>query len=206
MMSMHRSHLSLVLCAAVLGLSLGCPTAGAQDRHGFYRKYKPPPPTAQITVTILRNDDGTPIANAAVIFHPLKNGKDQGGMELKSDQDGKATIGVIPIGDTVLVQIVAKGYQTYGKIYKITKAQDAMKIRMKLPQPEYSIYKNHNAAADPGQGSGSGQAANPDKEPNSTPSPDTPASKPPASAKDNPSSTAKQDAQEGSGQSQSQQK
>ncbi len=202
----QRSYLCLFLCVAVFGLCLSCPTAGARDNRGFYRKYKPPPPTAQITVTVLRHDDDTPIANASVIFQPIKNGKAQGGMELKSDQDGNATITVIPIGDTVLVQVIAKGYQTYGKIYKIGKPTEGMKIRMKLPQPEYSIYKNHKATADSGQESGAGKAANPAKDPNSPSTKDKPSDKPSGSAKDKPSSSAKQDAENGSGQSQTQQK
>lgn len=206
----HRSHLRLYVFGVVFGLAVSCLAAGARDNSFFYRKYKAPPPSAKITVTVLRNDDDTPIANAAVIFHPIKGDKDKGGMELKSDQDGKATITVIPIGDTVLLQIIANGYQTYGGVYKIDKKKMAMKIRLKLPQPQYSIYKNHNTAANSGQGSGAGKAANPAKSPNSSPSKDKPSTsakeKPPVPAKEKPSSPAEQDAQNSNGQSQAQQK
>ncbi len=193
----------LYVLGVVIALSISCLAASARDSSWRYRKYKAPPPTANITVTVLRNDSGTPIANAAVIFHPLKNGKDQGGMETKSGQDGKATITVIPIGDTVLVQIIADGYQTYGSVYKIDKAKMAMKIRLKLPQPEYSAYKDHTATADSGQGSGgAGKQVNPPKGQSSSPSKDKPSN----SAKDNSSSQAQRDAENGGSQSQTQQR
>ena len=35
-------------------------------------------------------------------------------MELKTNEDGKAIIDVIPIGDTVRLQVIANGFQTYG--------------------------------------------------------------------------------------------
>jgi hypothetical protein len=204
---LRRIHPRRLYAIGVLaGLTISCLSAGAQDNNWRYRKYKPPPPTSQITVTVLRADNGTPIPKAAVIFHPLKkNGKDEGGMELKANQDGKATMTVIPIGDTVLVQIIADGYQTYGKIYQIDKAKMAMKIRMKLPQPEYSIYAHHSAAAS-SEGAETGKAA---KSPNSTPSakgasPTPSRAKPSSSDKSKPSGPAKQAAQSGGGQSQAQ--
>ncbi len=47
--------------------------AGAQDdqpeKHG--RKYKAPPETAHIEVTVLKGFNKKPIMNAAVIFHPI---------------------------------------------------------------------------------------------------------------------------------------
>ncbi len=199
---LHRFPIRLWIFAAAFGLVVTCFAAGAKDNSFYYRKYKPPPPTAQITVTVLRNDNEKPIANAAVIFHPLKNGKDQGGMELKSDHDGKVTMTVIPIGDTVLLQIIANGYQTYGSVYKIKKPKMEMEIRMKLPQPDYSTYKNHDTTADSGTGSGPGKAAEPAKGPSASASPNKPSSP----AKDKPSGDGKQNAQNGDGQTPAPQK
>lgn len=107
------------------------------------RKYKAPPPTAKVEVTVLRDIDAKPIENAAVIFHPVVHGKDEGNMELKSNEDGKALIEVLPIGDTVRLQIIAKGFQTYGQDYKIDKDQMALEVRMKRPGEQYSVYKPH---------------------------------------------------------------
>ena len=136
---LSRSAASLAV-AILVAASFG---AQAQDAPKRGRKYKAPPPTAKIAVSVLRDDDGKPIENAAVIFHPMEGEKDKGAMELKSNEDGKATIDVLPIGDTVRLQIIAKGYQTYGQDYKIDKDQLAIEVRMKRPGEQYSIYKPH---------------------------------------------------------------
>ena len=130
----------------VLGLACGLVNLNAQDASKRGRKYKAPPPTARIEVTILRDVNGKPIENAAVIFHPMEGEKDKGNMELKTNEDGKAIIDVLPIGDTVRLQIIAKGFQTYGQDFKIDKPELAMEIRMKRPGEQYSIYKNHDGA------------------------------------------------------------
>ena len=46
-------------------------------------------------MTILRDSDSKPIEKAAVIFHLVG---DTGNMELKTNEDGKAMIDVLPIG------------------------------------------------------------------------------------------------------------
>jgi len=66
-MSSRRKLRSFLKVAGVLllaGLSLS-----AQDTKHRGRKYKAPPPTSKIEVTILRDSDGKPVENASVIFH-----------------------------------------------------------------------------------------------------------------------------------------
>jgi hypothetical protein len=126
--------------------------AGAQQKSSSRgRKYKSPPPTAHIEITILRDVNGKPIENAAVIFHPIEGEKSKGNMELKTNEDGKTIIDVLPIGDTVRLQIIAKGFQTYGEDFKIDKAEMAREIRLKRPGEQYSIYKDHDQTNDAGQ-------------------------------------------------------
>jgi hypothetical protein len=140
--------------AACMGLFAVSLCAGAQDTDKRGRKYKAPPPTATISVTIVRNFDGKPIENAAVVFHPMEGEKDKGAMELKTNEDGKTTIDVIPIGDVIRLQVIAKGYQTYGEDYKIDKANMAFAIKLKRPGEQYSIYEPHPGNGDPNQGEG----------------------------------------------------
>ena len=52
------------------------------------------------------------------------------------------------MGSTMRLQIIAKGYQTYGQDYKIDKSEMAFGIRMKRPGEQYSIYKPHDQDAD----------------------------------------------------------
>lgn len=130
-----------VLSALVLTFSAVALHA-QEDRRG--RKYKAPPPTTRIDVTVVRADDKHPINDAAVVFHPVdKDGHDEGNMELKTNEDGKTYIDVIETGSRVLVQVIAHGYQTYGKIYEADKPEIALTIPLHRPVPQYSIYKNH---------------------------------------------------------------
>src|SRR5579863_9813400 len=131
-----------IYAATAAFFALGLITASGQSASRG-RKYKAPPATAKLEVTVLRDTDAKPIENAAVIFHPVIHGKDEGNMELKSNEDGKAVIDVLPIGDTVRLQVIAKGFQTYGQDYKVDKDEMAIEVRMKRPGEQYSIYKPH---------------------------------------------------------------
>ena len=139
----RRFRARLFAILAVFALSLSVLTLSAQtDKRG--RKYKAPPPTARIEMTVVRDSSGKPIENASVIFHELnEKGHDQGNMELKTNEDGKTIIDVIAIGTIMRVQVIAKGFQTYGNDYPVDKDQLAFEIRMKRPGEQYSIYKDH---------------------------------------------------------------
>ena len=176
---LRRSLFRLSVFVAALGLVLSSLAAGAgQDTSKRGRKYKSPPSTARIEVTVLRDVNGKPIENAAVIFHPMEGERDKGNMELKTNEDGKAIIDVLPIGDTVRLQIIAKGFQTYGEDFKIDKAEIAIEIKMKRPGEQYSIYKNHPQAADAGKGADADKTAKPSSDAAPAPAKDKPAPQP----------------------------
>ena len=152
---LHRNSRILCVLLASLGMVLSSLSLHAQtDRRG--RKYKAPPPSARIEVTVLKADNGKPVSHAAVIFHPIEGDKDKGSMELNTDEDGKAMIDVIPIGDTVRLQVIANGFQTYGHDFKVDKDQISMEVRLSRPVADYSIYKNHNGSNGSGSNNGSG--------------------------------------------------
>ncbi len=145
-------------------LAAGSAGLSGQDTSHRGRKYKSPPPTSTVHVTILRADDGKPIENASVIFQVLG---DKGNMELKTNEDGKTTIDVLLTGSKVLLQVIAKGFQTYGKQYDVDKETLAIEVKMRRPSKQYSIYENHDAASagnggSGGSGSGQKDAAKPD--------------------------------------------
>jgi len=164
----RRGSFRFFVLLAGLGLVLSSTALHAQDDSGRGRKYKAPPPAATIQVTVLKADNGKPIPDAAVIFHPIEGDKDKGALELKTNEEGKALIDVIPIGDTVTLQVIARGFQTYGKDYKIDKDQMSMEVRMNRPVPQYSIYKNNDSGSKNsgnGSGSGSGNSGNQQQNP-----------------------------------------
>lgn len=140
---LHRTLFRLCVSVAAIGLIVLSLAANGQDTSKRGRKYRAPLPTSRIEVTVLRDVNGKPIENAAVIFHPMEGEKDKGNMELKTNEDGKAIIDVLPIGDVVRLQIISRGFQTYGEDFKIDKAAMALEIRMKRPGEQYSIYKPH---------------------------------------------------------------
>jgi hypothetical protein len=155
MMGMSRIHVRrwLPMLAAVFAVVF---SAHAQE-SGRGRKYKPPPPTCKITVTVLKATNGKPLENASVVFHPLENGKDKGNLELKTNEDGKVTIDVIPVGDGLRLQVLATGYQTFGNDYQLPGDSKDIEVKLKRPQQQYSIYEKH-----PDQ---DGQPQNPDSKP-----------------------------------------
>ncbi len=163
----RHSFIRRSVIVAVIGLTVAALSAGAQQETSKRgRKYKSPPQTARIEVTMLRATNGKPIENAAVIFHPMEGEKDKGNMELKTNEDGKTIIDVLPIGDTVRLQVIAKGFQTFGQDYKIDKAEMAIEIKLKRPGEQYSIYKKHD------------EAAGSPKQPDAQPSPSQPQTQP----------------------------
>jgi hypothetical protein len=159
---LRRSIFRLSIFVAGFALVFGVLAASSQDdTHKRGRKYKAPPPTSRVEVTILRDGSDKPIENAAVVFHPMAGDKDKGNMELKTNEDGKAVIDVLPIGDTVRLQVIAKGFQTYGEDYKIDKAEIAIQVKLKRPGQQYSIYEKHDTAANDGTSTDQDKPANP---------------------------------------------
>jgi hypothetical protein len=161
----RRSLFRFSLLVAGFALVLGSVHVSAQqDQPRRARKSKVPPPSARVEVRVLRDGNGKPLENAAVIFHPIEGDKDKGGMELKTNFDGKAIIDVIPVGDTVRLQVIAKGFQTYGQDYKIDTSSMSMEIRMKRPGEQYSIYKAKDETADSDSGSSPDKPASSSKD------------------------------------------
>jgi hypothetical protein len=145
-----RRRRTLLVCLAVtFALLLATVPVGlhAQDdaapketgRHG--RKYKAPPQTSVIEVTVVKGFNKKPITNAAVIFHPVDaDGKDEGFLQMKTDPDGKAKIDVIPTGSNVRIQVIASGFATYAEDYIVDQPQRQITVSMQRPQEQVSTY------------------------------------------------------------------
>jgi hypothetical protein len=100
---------------------------------------------SSIKFAVLKDDNGKPIRNAAVILHPVgQSGKQsRGGFELKTNSEGKTESDGIPYG-MLRVQVIANGFQTFGQDYTINQPQQELVIRLKRPQGQYSIYESHS--------------------------------------------------------------
>ena len=101
-------------------------------------------PVANINFLVLRDENGKPIRNAAVVMHPVNDdGKQQrGGTELKTDPEGKTSYDAVPYGK-LRIQVLAPGFQTFGNDYDIGEPNMDITIKMKRPAGQYSIYEEH---------------------------------------------------------------
>ena len=100
--------------------------------------------SASLKFLVIRDYNGKPVRNASVVMHPVeKNGKQsRGGLQIKTDPDGKANFDGVPYGK-LRVQVLAQGFQTFGDDYDVNKPEMEITIRMKRPSGQYSIYEEH---------------------------------------------------------------
>lgn len=98
--------------------------------------------TAELKFTVLKDENGKPVRNASVVLHPVnKDGKQgKGGFELKTDPEGQASFSAAPYGK-LRVQVLARGYQTFGEDYEVNQPQHEIVVKLKKPQGQYSIYE-----------------------------------------------------------------
>jgi len=98
-------------------------------------------PTSQLSFVVVKDSNGKPLRNASVILHPVKKNGDQslGGMELKTDEEGKTGIDGIPYGK-LRIQVIAQHMRTFGQDYDINQPQMEITIKMLAPSEQYSIY------------------------------------------------------------------
>ncbi len=175
--------LSLLLAVSFL---LGFPgTSFSQDespaKHG--RKYKPPPETSHVEVLVTKKSTGKPIPNAAVVFNPSKDGKDEGSLEVKTDPEGKATVDVIPTGSLVRVQIIANGFATFAEDYLVSESSKQIAVEMISPRAQISAYQDN-------KGKESQRKAGVQDDPTTSQKTKVPDTKPaPSAAPDKPAST-----------------
>jgi hypothetical protein len=137
--------------ALVVGLALLAGVAAAQATGRHMRKYKELPPTAHVEVVVLK-PNGKPLTNVAVIFHPVKDGKFDGNLEMKTDDDGKAVLDLIPVGSEMNVQVIADGYATFGQEYEVPTDTKSIVITMQRPVEQYSTYRDNGQTAVPAPG------------------------------------------------------
>ncbi|MGD0013449.1 MAG: carboxypeptidase-like regulatory domain-containing protein [Bryobacteraceae bacterium] len=103
------------------------------------------PPMAKLRIEV-KTLSGNPVDRASVVV-------DFGGRSIKklgrkaithwetrTNQDGVARIPSVPQGN-VRIQVIAKGYQTFGEILEVREEERTVEIRLKPPQPQYSSHE-----------------------------------------------------------------
>jgi hypothetical protein len=98
--------------------------------------------SATLQFTVVNEGSSKPVKNAEVILHPLdKEGRQKAeGLELKTHEDGRAEVEGVPFGK-IRIQVIARGFRTYGEDYVIDQATHGITIKLQKPTDQYSIYK-----------------------------------------------------------------
>ncbi len=130
---MNRHYRVGMIALLVLGLTV----------PGWTKKKKDDP-LATINFLIVRDENGKPVRNAAVVMHPVDEDGEQvaSGLELKTNPEGKASYDGVPYGK-LRIQVLASGFQTYGDDYMVKEPNMDVTIKLKRPVKQYSIYEDH---------------------------------------------------------------
>jgi hypothetical protein len=104
-----------------------------------------PPPMTVLTISVKTASD-KPVDNASVIVkfiqghNMAKLGKANTlEWEMHTNQEGSVKIPPIPRGK-ILVQVIAKNYQTFGQTFDIDEAEKTIDVRLNPPQTQYSAH------------------------------------------------------------------
>jgi uncharacterized GH25 family protein len=112
--------------------------------------------TALLTITAaqttklrieVRNLEDKPIDRASVIVRfegrsitKLGGKKLKTSWEMRTNQEGVVSIPPLPQG-LIQVQVIAKGYQTYGEKIEVNEEEKTIAVQLKPPQSQYSAHQ-----------------------------------------------------------------
>jgi hypothetical protein len=60
--------------------------------------------------------------------------------EMRTNQEGVAKIPSLPQGK-ILIQVIAKGYQTFGETFDVNEEEKTIEVKLNPPQPPYSVHQ-----------------------------------------------------------------
>lgn len=136
-------HLPSIVASAVLitALGVGLPplvlAAGAGQSDS---KKDEPPPTTKIKIEV-SDPNGKPVGQASVyvrfnqsggLFHKDKLAE----LDLKTNDNGSTKVPPIPQGK-IMIQVIAKGWRTYGRWYDIEQPEQMIQIKLQAPPHWY---------------------------------------------------------------------
>jgi hypothetical protein len=104
------------------------------------------PPLTNLRVEVKTHSD-KPIERASVIV-TFVEGRDYIKLgkkvyvpfELKTNMEGIAKIPPVPQGK-IKVQVIAKGYQTFGEVFEVNETEKTIEVRLNPPQQPYSAHE-----------------------------------------------------------------
>jgi hypothetical protein len=102
-------------------------------------------PMTKLTIEV-KTQSGRPVNQADVVVRFVKGhsvfklGKAvRTQWEMRTNQEGQALVPEIPQGE-IRIQVIAKGYQTFGNTFDITDAEKTLPIILNPPQQQYTSH------------------------------------------------------------------
>jgi hypothetical protein len=102
-------------------------------------------PMTKLSIQV-KSQAGHPVDRASVVVRFVKGhsvvklGKAvRTTFELRTNQEGEANIPTIPQGQ-IQIQVIAKGYQTFGQIFNVDQEEKTIPITLNPPQQQYSAH------------------------------------------------------------------
>ena len=134
----YRSLLLRTAAILVPALLLMLGAAGSLSAAG---------PMTKLTISV-HTPGGHPIDRAEVIVRWHANKKHPAARygrainttyEMRTNQEGEVTLPPIPQG-SILIQVNAKGYQTFGRVFDIDDEEKTIDVPLNPPQQQYSAH------------------------------------------------------------------
>jgi hypothetical protein len=119
---------ALLLAAMALGCAMAAPAQTTKLRIEVRNLEDKPIDRASVRVQF----EGRPLAKLGK--------KVRTSWELKTNQEGVASIPPLPQGH-ILVQVIAKNYQTFGEKFQVAEEEKTIEIKLKPPQSQYSAHQ-----------------------------------------------------------------
>lgn len=103
-----------------------------------------PNEVSRLTLHVLKEENKKPVASAHVVVRFVSGKKllikdIRTSWEAQTNKEGELVLDEIPQGN-VKIQIIAKGYQTFGDDFELTKTDEDVTILLKPPAKQVSAY------------------------------------------------------------------
>ena len=105
------------------------------------------PPMTKIRVEVRKATTDKPVDRASVVVRfvegrsVVKLGKKiMTSYQMRTNQDGVASMPAIPQGK-IQIQVIAKGFQTFGQIFDIGEEEKTVEVKLNDPQPQFSVHQ-----------------------------------------------------------------
>lgn len=104
------------------------------------------PPMTKISIEVKSSESGKPVERASIVVKFI-SGRDKlklykkirTSWETRTNERGAAQLPPIPQGK-ILVQVIAKGFQTFGQTFDVDEEEKTIEVKVNPPQPQYTAH------------------------------------------------------------------